>query len=43
MVRMRRRHIYDAVLTEHLKKYRQMAFLTGPRQVGKTTLVRKPG
>ena len=26
------------VLAEHLKKYRQMAFIVGPRQVGKTTL-----
>jgi predicted AAA+ superfamily ATPase len=43
MVRMRRRRIYDAVLTEHLRKYRQMAFLAGPRQVGKTTLVRERG
>ena len=25
-------------LAEHLSKYRQMAFLSGPRQVGKTTL-----
>ena len=29
--------IYDAVLGEHLTKHRQMAFVSGPRQVGKTT------
>jgi len=29
--------IYDAVLAEHLTKHRQMAFVSGPRQVGKTT------
>ncbi|MCP5469438.1 MAG: ATP-binding protein [Chlamydiales bacterium] len=28
---------YSAVVEEHLKHYRQMAFLCGPRQVGKTT------
>lgn len=30
--------IYESVLQEHLQNNRQMAFLTGPRQVGKTTL-----
>lgn len=29
--------IYDAVLAEHLTKHRQMVFVSGPRQVGKTT------
>lgn len=29
--------IYDNILDEHLKSNRQMAFLAGPRQVGKTT------
>ena len=29
--------IYDAFLAEHLKTNRQMVFLGGPRQVGKTT------
>lgn len=28
---------YEKLLEQHLKKYRQMAFLSGPRQVGKTT------
>lgn len=28
---------YDIVLESHLKEYRQMIFLSGPRQVGKTT------
>ena len=30
--------IYDAVLKRHLENDRQMAFVSGPRQVGKTTL-----
>lgn len=29
---------YTTALTQHLKKYRQMIFVAGPRQVGKTTL-----
>jgi len=32
-----RKRIYDALLTEHLANHRQMAFVSGPRQVGKTT------
>ena len=35
-----RKRIYDAVLAEHLANHRQMAFITGPRQVGKTTTCR---
>lgn len=35
--------IYSALLEKHLSEYRQMAILTGPRQVGKTTLCRQPG
>ncbi len=31
------KRIYEELLEEHLKEYRQMAFLSGPRQVGKTT------
>jgi len=31
------RRIYDQILSEHLAAYRQMAFVCGPRQVGKTT------
>lgn len=30
--------VYHAVIQEHLEKYDQMIFLSGPRQVGKTTL-----
>ena len=41
LVSMQRPRIYDVVLAEHLRKYRQMAFLTGPRQVCKTTLCRQ--
>lgn len=35
--------IYDTLLTEHLTKQRQMAFISGPRQVGKTTTCRVHG
>lgn len=35
-----RKRIYDTVLTDHLSKHRQMAFVSGPRQVGKTTTCR---
>jgi len=35
-----RRRLYDAILADHLAKYRQMAFVSGPRQVGKTTTCR---
>lgn len=30
--------VYQATIQEHLTKYRQMIFLSGPRQSGKTTL-----
>lgn len=35
-----RERFYSAVLAEHLGAYRQMAFVVGPRQVGKTTVCR---
>ena len=35
-----RKRIYEDVLKEHLADNRQMAFLTGPRQCGKTTLAK---
>lgn len=35
-----KRRIYDAMLDEHLGKHRQMALVSGPRQVGKTTSCR---
>ncbi len=35
--------LYDAVLQNHLARYRQMAFVSGPRQVGKTTVCRALG
>jgi predicted AAA+ superfamily ATPase len=35
------RRIYDAILTEHLAAHRQMALVSGPRQVGKTTTCRE--
>ncbi len=30
------KRVYDSMLAEHLASHRQMAFFTGPRQVGKT-------
>lgn len=36
----KRTRIYEAVLREHLRDNRQMAFLSGPRQCGKTTLAK---
>ena len=35
-----RKRIYEAVLEEHLHENRQMVFLSGPRQCGKTTLAK---
>ena len=32
--------IYDTIITKSLKDFRQMVFLSGPRQVGKTTLAK---
>ena len=37
---IRHQRVYDAVLKEHLRSQRQMAFVSGPRQVGKTTTCR---
>jgi len=34
------KRIYESALDEHIKSLRQMAFLTGPRQVGKRTTCR---
>src|SRR5450432_582021 len=31
------KRVYEILLEEHLKELRQMVFLSGPRQVGKTT------
>jgi len=33
--------LYENMIREHLSLYRQMVFLSGPRQVGKTTLARR--
>lgn len=33
------KRIYEDILEEHLREERQMAFVAGPRQVGKTTLL----
>lgn len=34
------KRIYDSLLADHLTEYRQMALVSGPRQVGKTTTCR---
>jgi predicted AAA+ superfamily ATPase len=39
MAKLRKR-LYDTLLAEHLATQRQMAFVSGPRQVGKTTTCR---
>ena len=31
------KRVYELILSQHLDRYRQMVFLSGPRQVGKTT------
>jgi len=31
------KRIYESILVEHFQQYRQMIFIAGPRQVGKTT------
>lgn len=38
-----RPRLYTSILSEHLKRHRQMAFVSGPRQVGKTTACRSIG
>jgi len=35
-----RRRLYTAILSDHLERHRQMALVSGPRQVGKTTTCR---
>ena len=35
-----RPRLYDHILESHLAQHRQMAFVSGPRQVGKTTTCR---
>jgi|LakMenEpi03Aug12_release.lakeMendotaPanAssembly.Ray.scaffolds.fasta_scaffold1056580_2 predicted AAA+ superfamily ATPase len=32
------KRIYEAIITQHFLNFKQMLFLTGPRQVGKTTI-----
>jgi len=44
MVRMTARpRLYNAILRDHLQHHRQMALVSGPRQVGKTTASRAVG
>lgn len=40
MVHMDRLRIYAAILRDHFARHRQMAFVAGPRQVGKTWVCR---
>ena len=35
-----RPRIYDEIVAKNLRDFRQMAFLSGPRQVGKTTVAK---
>ncbi len=35
--------VYDSILVDHFTQHRQMAFVSGPRQVGKTTTCRALG
>lgn len=35
------KRLYFTLIKNHLRKYKQMVFLAGPRQVGKTTLVKQ--
>lgn len=38
-----RPRLYTALLEDHLRRHRQMALVSGPRQVGKTTVCRSVG
>lgn len=38
-----RPRLYTSVLQDHLQRHRQMALISGPRQVGKTTVCRALG
>ena len=38
-----RPRLYTAVLEDHFQRHRQMALVSGPRQVGKTTICRAVG
>jgi len=38
-----RPRLYTSLLEDHLRRHRQMALVSGPRQVGKTTLCRSVG
>ena len=39
----KRPRLYTQILEDHCRRYRQMALVSGPRQVGKTTSCRKVG
>lgn len=34
------RRLYESIIAEHFQSNKQMAFVCGPRQVGKTTIAR---
>ena len=40
LYRTRMKRIYSEIIQEHLHSNRQMIFIAGPRQVGKTTVAR---
>ena len=42
-MKKQRARLYDTILTGQIRSHRQMAFATGPRQVGKTTTCRNVG
>lgn len=43
MALMNRARIYTAILRDHFEQHRQMAFVSGPRQVGKTWVSKSVG
>ena len=43
MLADKRKRVYEAIIREHLAENRQMVFLSGPRQCGKTTLAESIG
>ena len=43
MLTDKRKRVYEAIIREHLAENRQMVFLSGPRQCGKTTLAESIG
>ena len=40
LYKIKMKRIYSEIIQEHLRRNRQMIFIAGPRQVGKTTVAR---